>query len=477
MQKFYLILLLCCITFATSAQQLFSVLPYEDNVKILSSVSNTNGQRCLLAFNARKSTLYAWVIDSNGALLAQKTSDTFVHEAEPTIVGANAAGNTFRFYSLETNSSHNGVYYYQGEQLLREIAVDLDRGAISQNNTALLTSGKHYKHIAAFSDNGINYALFYNKKVDSLQVSRYENLGQIKSGRFRVDNSYFNSKLNLEQTYLATGHENPLPTKSKARVKAYVRDSKLYLIFDAPTAVTNLSAIEYTHIIKLDIDQQQASISKLPAAIYGNKHRFNSYLYQDVLFRFGLSKDSLTLRAYDLETLRPLISYKNSVRDAINLRATLGTSTYRDSRKKLGPETKAFLQSLSGAPAIAAYTTSDSTLELSLGTFLTPVSGAAAIPSGAPGGGSFYVPGAVDTEGTQVQFKAVLHYPSLRIVKEPVSQTAYDLVDEYIFQQHRNRNAGSIEIMIEDSGKVYLITRDKKKKTFDILAFSAASAQ
>lgn len=477
MQKFYLVLLLCCLTFTTKAQQLFSVIPYEDNVKLLSSVKNSDGKRCLLGFDRNKNTFHAWVIDRQGALVTHKISATVVLADEPVIIGTSASGNTFSFYSLENDTSHEGIYYNQGEHVLSEITVDLDKSAISQNNTALLSSEKHYKYIAAFSDNGVNYALFYNKKVDSLQVTRYERLQQMKTARFGIPNSYFNSKLNLQQTYLATGKENHLPTKSKARVKAYVRDNKLYLMFDAPTAVTNLSAIEYTHIVKLDIDQQQASISKLPAAIYGDKHRFSSYLHQDILFRFGVSKDSLTLRAYELETLRPLVTYKNGVRESISFRATPGTSTYRDARSKLTPETKTFLQSLSGAPAIAAYATSDSTIELSLGTFLTPVSGGAAIPSGAPGGGSFYMPGAIDTEGTQVQFKALLHYPSLRIIKAPVSQTAYDLVDDYIFQQHRSRTAGSIEMMIEEGGRAYLITRDKKKRTFQILTFSSAPIQ
>jgi len=149
------------------------------------------------------------------------------------------------------------------------------------------------------------------------------------------------------------------------------------MIFDGYSLRGKPSKEATTEILTLDWNTGKTEYRTLPAIEQRNTPTFNSFLHQDKLFRLNLEKDKLKLVAYDFNTLQPVKEYTFTDKEKLALASTpvyqrgsggLFSSGYEVIEK----EDKAMRNLASGVPAITVDTYSDSTLQLTIGSYKAP---------------------------------------------------------------------------------------------------------
>jgi hypothetical protein len=364
-----LILALLFLGFAAteaSAQQEFANLELPiRRAEDLVSVADGDGNVCLYFFQGGK--LYFNLVSPGGQLVAAQEIP-YRFSQLPQILGTRVTDTEFVFYSRFMNGNKDYV---------RPFAVDRYTGAFRSMPDAPIKKDRGETFVGAFADANHFYMLFTDKKENlhlyrELDESYYEKktfssaeMPRTRSRQERQKELIFVHP-DLERTVFAGHH----------RSKIYTRGNKIYMIFDG-YSLKGKGKETTTEILTLDWPSGQTTYRTLPALELKNEPHFNSFLHQDMLFRVQLNKDKFNLTAYDFNTLQPIKEYNYTGDQEIDIKATpvhqRGASALFSSGNSVIEKTSKVMKNLSsGRPAITVDAFSDSTLQLTIGSYQPP---------------------------------------------------------------------------------------------------------
>ncbi|TPE42784.1 hypothetical protein FJM65_16670 [Pontibacter mangrovi] len=310
------------------------------------------------------------MLSPNGEKLAQHEIP-YRYAQDPQVMGTRVTDDEFIFYSRYTTgrrefvrpfaiNRHTGAF-----QSLQDVQLKLPRNVTfvggfgdEDHFYMLYTDRDHNLHL--FRDSDVRVSTMDYKLFKSEQMPRTRDRYARESGMIYVHPD-------LERNVF-TGHH---------RSKIYSRGDKLYMIFDGYQLRGKSSKETTTEILSLDWDTGQTTYRTLPAIAQRNAPSFNSFLYQDKLFRVNIEKDKFKMAVYDFNTLQPLKEYAYADDEDIALRSTpvrqrgaggLFSSEYEVIEK----QDKVMKNLANGIPAITVDTYSDSTLQLTIGSYKAP---------------------------------------------------------------------------------------------------------
>ncbi|MCX2740418.1 hypothetical protein [Pontibacter anaerobius] len=310
------------------------------------------------------------MISPSGEKLAQHEIP-YRHSRDPQVMGTRVTGDEFIFYSRYTNGRREYV---------RPFAINRHTGAFRSLQDVQLKLPRNVTFVGGFGDEDHFYML-YTDKDSNLHLYRDsdENVATMDYKLFKAEemprtrdryareSGMIYVHPDLERNVF-TGHH---------RSKIYSRGDKLHMIFDGYSLRGKPSKETTTEILTLDWSTGKTAYRTLPAINQRNEPSFNSFLHQDKLFRVNLEKDKFVLAAFDFNTLEPLKEYTYTDKEEIALKSTpvhqrgaggLFSSGYEVIEK----EDKVMKNLASGIPAITVDTYSDSTLQLTIGSYKAP---------------------------------------------------------------------------------------------------------
>lgn len=310
------------------------------------------------------------MISPTGEKLAQHEIP-YRSSKDPQIMGTRVTDDEFIFYSRYTNGRREYV---------RPFAINRHTGAFRSLQDVQLKLERNVNFVGGFGDDDHFYMLYTDKDSNlhlyrdseysvatmDYRLFKPEQMPRTRD-RYARESGLIYVHPNLERN-VYTGHH---------RSKIYSRGDKLHMVFDGYQLRGKSSKEATTEILTLDWNTGKTEYRTLPAIAQRNTPAFNSFLHQDKLFRLNLEKDKLKLTAYDFNTLQPVKEYTFTDKEKLALASTpvyqrgaggLFSSGYEVIEK----EDKAMRNLASGIPAITVDTYSDSTLQLTIGSYKAP---------------------------------------------------------------------------------------------------------
>jgi hypothetical protein len=364
-----LILALLLLGFAATevrAQQEFANLELPmRRAEDLVSVADGDGNVCLYYFQGGK--LYFNLISPTGQVVAAQEIP-YRWSQQPQVLGTRVTDSEFIFYSRFVNGN---------KEYVRPFAVDRYTGAFRSMPDAPIKKDKGETFVGAFADASHFYMLYTDRK-ENLHLYRELDEAYYEKKTFSTADMPRTRTRQERQTELIFVHpdlERNVFT-GHHRSKIYTRGDKIYMIFDGYN-LRGQGKKTTTEILTLDWPTGQTSYRTLPALEVKNEPNFNSFLHQDMLFRVQLEKDKFHLTAYDFNTLQPIKEYNYSGDQEIDIKATpvhqRGASALFSSGNSVIEKTSKVMRNLSsGRPAITVDAFSDSTLQLTIGSYQPP---------------------------------------------------------------------------------------------------------
>ncbi|MDX5418745.1 MAG: hypothetical protein LPK09_05980 [Hymenobacteraceae bacterium] len=360
------LLLLSFVAPEVRAQQEFANLDLPiRRAEDLVSVADGDGNVCLYFFQGGK--LHFNLVSPSGQVVAAQEIP-YRFNQQPEILGTRVTPNEFVFYSRFVNGN---------KEFVRPFAVDRYTGAFRSLPDAPIKKERQETFIGAFADAEHFYMLYSDKKENfilyrELDETYYEKkvFSSAEMPRTRSRHERHNELIfvhpDLERTVFAGHH----------RSKIYTRGDKVFMIFDG-FYLRKQNKKTTTEILTLDWPSGKTSYQTLPALDYKNESHFNSFLHQNTLFRVQLLKDQFNLTAYDFGSLQPIREYNYTDEQEIDIKATpvhqRGSAGLFYSGNSVIEKTSKVMRNLSnGRPAITVDAFSDSTLQLTIGSYQPP---------------------------------------------------------------------------------------------------------
>lgn len=337
-----------------------------NRVQELVTLADDNGNVCVYFFQGGK--IYVNLLAPSGELIASQEIPYRMSQ-EPQILGTRVSDDSFIFYSRYIN----GRRHY-----LRPFAIDRRRGNFRSYQDIELNLSRGEYFVGAFADKEHFYMLYsdkhnnlhlYRDSGDHVQMEKKTFTSNMPRTNVRQERErdLIHISPDLERTVF-TGHH---------RSKIYSRGDKVHMIFDGYYTKGNGKNVT-TEILTLDWDTGKADYRTLPSISQKSDPRFNSFLHENTLFRLQLDKDSLQLAAYDFASLAPLKKYSFGSKEKITLKATpvqqRGRQSLFSSKVKTIEDDKALRNLADGVPAITVDAFNDSTIQLTIGSYLPPAS-------------------------------------------------------------------------------------------------------
>ncbi|CAM3412986.1 hypothetical protein POKO110462_01615 [Pontibacter korlensis] len=310
------------------------------------------------------------MLSPSGEKLAQHEIP-YRYAKDPQIMGTRVTDEEFVFYSRYINGRREYV---------RPFAINRHTGAFRSLQDVQLKLERNVTFVGGFGDEDHFYMLYTDKNSNlhlyrdsdenvatmDYQLFQAEDMPRTRD-RYARESGMIYVHPDLERNVF-TGHH---------RSKIYSRGDKLHMIFDGYFLRGKNSKETTTEILTLDWNTGKTQYRTLPVIEQRNAPSFNSFLHQDKLFRVNLEKDKFKLTAYDFNTLQPLKEYAFTDKEELALKSTpvyqrgsggLFSSGYEVIEK----EDKVMKNLASGIPAITVDTYSDSTLQLTIGSYKAP---------------------------------------------------------------------------------------------------------
>ena len=368
MRKLFLILSFIG-AFATvaSAQKEFAALDLPMNrAEDLVSVADKNGNVAIYYY--QNGNLNFALVSPSGEQVA-KHEIPYRLSQDPQLLGTRVTDDEFIFYSRHTSGR---------KEFIQPFAINRKSGAFRSLQETQLKIDRNMSFLGGFGDNQ-NFYLLYTDKDGNLHMYRDgQDAGMFEQKTFETDmprtreryareNELIFVHPDLERSVF-TGHH---------RSKIYLQDNKIHMIFDGYPVRGKDSDEVTTEILTLDWQSGESTYRTLPTIEQRGNPSFNSFLHNNTLFRVNLEKDMLNLTAYNFNTLQPVKEYKYSDEEEITIKSTpvqqRGAGGIFSPEKKVIEKTSKVMKNLAnGIPAITVDTFNDSTLQLTIGSYLPP---------------------------------------------------------------------------------------------------------
>ena len=369
MRKLFLTLLFVS-AFATiaSAQKEFAALQLPMNrAEDLVSVADKNGNVCIYYYQG--GDLHFALISPSGEQIA-KHEIPYRMSQDPQLLGTRVSDSEFIFYSRHTSGRR---------EYIQPFAINRKNGAFRSLQETQLRIERNTNFLGGFGDND-HFYLLYTDRDNNLHMYRdAEDVGMFEQKTFKPEemprtreryareNELIFVHPDLERSVF-TGHH---------RSKIYLQGDKINMIFDGYSLRGKKSSQLTTEILTLDWNTGNTLYRILPVIEERGDPSFNSFLHDNILFRVSLEKDMMHLTAFDFNTLQPLKEYKYSDEEEIAIKSTpvqqRGAGGLFSPESKVIEKTSKVMRNLaSGIPAITVDTFSDSTLQLTIGSYQPP---------------------------------------------------------------------------------------------------------
>ncbi|WP_242926406.1 hypothetical protein [Pontibacter vulgaris] len=367
MHRFILTLLLFAgfAQMATAQREFANIdLPMRRAEDLVSVADEKSGNVCVYFFQS--SRLYFNLISPSGQLIASQEIP-YRWSEQPQIMGTRVTDDEFIFYSRFVNGRR---------EFVRPFAVNRLDGKFRTLPDMELKKDKGEYFMGGFADADYFYMLYADKK-ENLHLYRDDQEARMTKKTFspklpRTRDRYDRERdlifvhPNLERTVIAGHH----------RSKIYTRGDKILMVFDG-FRLKGQGDKATTEILTLDWNTGQTNYRNLPAIEQNGDPEFNSFLHQNTLFRLQLDKDKLNLTAYDFATLQPVKTYNFSGDEEITIKSTpvhqRGAKALFSSESKVIEKTSKVMKNLAGGiPAITVDAFSDSTIQLTIGSYQPP---------------------------------------------------------------------------------------------------------
>lgn len=370
MHRFILTLLLF-VGFAqiASAQREFAnlELPLRQPEDLV-SVADDNGNVCLYFY--QNSKLHFTLVSPSGEVLASHAIP-YRWNRDPQVLGTRVTGTEFIFYSRYVNGRREYV---------RPFAINRKTGAFRSLQDVELEKERNTYFVGGFGDDNHFYMLYTDKK-DRLHLYRSSDTPE---GLAKMDRKIFEPNLpdtrardtrmmdlvyvhpDMEQTVMAGYHSG----------KIYTRNGNIFMIFDGYELKGSKNEAT-TEILALDWETGKANYRVLPALAQRNDPAFNSFLFGDKIFRLQLDRDKLDLTAYNFSNLEPVKTYTFSGDEEIAIKASpvyqRGKGGLFSSDVDTVKQSSKVIKKLAeGVPAITVNAFTDSTIQLTIGSYDPP---------------------------------------------------------------------------------------------------------
>ncbi|GAB3536880.1 hypothetical protein GCM10027443_28320 [Pontibacter brevis] len=369
MRKIFLSVLLAA-AFATvaNAQTEFANIELPMNrAEDLVTVADKSGNVCIYFYQSGR--LNFALISPNGEQLAQHQIP-YRYSQEPQILGTRVTDNEFIFYSRYTNGRREYV---------RPFAVHRRTGAFRSMQDEQLQVARNATFLGGFG-NDEHFYMLYTDKDNNLHLYRDtdEDMAHLEHKTFKPEMPRTRDRYARETDliYVSDDIEHNVFT-GHHRSKIYIRGEKTYVIYDGFNLRGQSTKEATTEILTLDWATGKTSYRTLPAIAQGNTPTFNSFLHKDKLFRVQLERDQFKLTAFDFNTLKPIKEYSYSGDEEITIKSTpvqqRGAKSIFSSNNTEIEKTSKIMKSLAnGVPAITVDAFSDSTLQLTIGSYKAP---------------------------------------------------------------------------------------------------------
>lgn len=368
MRKLFLTMLFAGM-FATmaSAQQEFAALELPmSRAEDLVSIADKNGNVAIYYYQNG---------NLNFALVSPKGEQIAKHEIpyrmskDPQLLGTRVTDNEFVFYSRHTSGR---------KEFVQPFAINRFSGAFRSLQETQLQIPRNTTFLGGFGDDNHFYLLYTDKDYNLHLYRDGQGVAKMDQRTFKPDmprtrdryareNELIYVHPDLERSVF-TGHH---------RSKIYLKDDKIHMIFDGYALRGQKTREKTTEILTLDWNTGESTYRTLPVIEQKGDAGFNSFLHKNTLFRVNLEKDMLQLTAFDFSTLQPVKEYKYSKEEEITIKSTpvqqRGAKSLFSSDNKVIENTSKVMKNLSsGIPAITVDTFNDSTLQLTIGSYLPP---------------------------------------------------------------------------------------------------------
>ncbi|MCC9165227.1 hypothetical protein [Pontibacter harenae] len=330
----------------------------------LVTVADDDGNVCVYFFQNGK--IYFNLLSPSGEQIAAQEIP-FRMNQEPQILGTRVSANSFIFYSR---------YISGRREYVRPFSIHRTQGTFKSHQDIELRLGRGEYFVGAFADTEHFYMLYSDKDAnlhlyrdaDDVQMEKKtfttEEMPRTRDRQERERELIFINP-DMERTVFAGHH----------RSKIYSRGDKIHMVFDGFQTKGN-SKNATTEILTLDWNSGKTNYRTLPAIEQKSEPKFNSFLHDNTLFRLQLDRDSLNLTAYDFASLKPIKEYSFGSEDDITLKATPvvkhGNQSFLSSDAKTIEGNKVMKNLADGIPAVTVDAFNDSTIQLTIGSFLPP---------------------------------------------------------------------------------------------------------
>lgn len=355
--------------FATtaSAQKEFASIELQmRNAEDLVTVADDEGYVCVYFFQG--GNLNFRLLSPTGKQVAQHEVP-YRFSQDPQILGTRVTDEEFIFYSRHVNGRREYV---------RPFAINRQTGAFRSIQDQLLKTDRNFTFIGGFGDKEHFYMLYTDRKYNlhlfrdsDAEVAQLERRTfEDKMPRARDRDARLADLIyvypDMEQSVF-TGHH---------RSKIYARGDKIYMIFDGYQLKGEKNKAT-TEILTLDWNTNQTDYRTLPFIEQKNEPVFNSFLFENTLFRVQLEKEEMKLMAFDFTTLQPKKEYNYQGEEEITIKATpvlqRGAKSLFSSDKTIIEKTSKVMKKLaSGVPAITVDNFTDNSIQLTIGSYEAP---------------------------------------------------------------------------------------------------------
>ncbi len=368
MRKLFLSLLMMgAFATAANAQKEFANIELPMNrAEDLVTVADDSGNVAIYFYQSGK--LNVALLSPSGEKIAQHEIP-YRFSQEPQILGTRVTDEDFVFYSRYTNGRREYV---------RPFAVNRHTGAFRSLQDEQLQIARNTNFLGGFG-NDEHFYMLYTDRDNNLHLYRDndENVAHLEHRVFKPNMPRTRDRYAREADliYISDNIEHNVFT-GHHRSKIYIRDGKIYMIFDG-FDLKGSKREATTEILTLDWDTGKTEYRTLPALEQRNEPSFNSFLFQDKLFRVNLERDHFKLTAYDFNTLKPIKEYSYSGDEEITIKSTpvqqRGARSLFSSNSTVIEKTSKVMKNLAdGVPAITVDTFNDSTLQLTIGSYKAP---------------------------------------------------------------------------------------------------------
>ncbi|MHA6249445.1 hypothetical protein ACXYMU_15995 [Pontibacter sp. CAU 1760] len=367
MRKLLLSLLLMgAVATAANAQKEFANIALPMNrAEDLVTVADDSGNVAIYFYQNGKVNIA--LLSPSGEKLAQHEIP-YRFSQEPQILGTRVTDEEFMFYSRYTNGRREYV---------RPFAVNRHTGAFRSLQDEQIQVARNTEFLGGFG-NDEHFYMLYTDRDNNIHLYRDndEDVARLEHRVFKPNLPRTRSRYAREEglIYVSDNIEHNVFT-GHHRSKIYLRDGKIYMIFDGYDLRGEKEAT--TEILELDWDTGETKYRTLPFIKQGNNPSFNSFLYKDKLFRVNLERDQFKLTAFDFNTLKPVKEYNYSGDEEIAIKSTpvhqRGARSLFSSNNTVIEKTSKVMKNLAdGVPAITVDAYNDSTLQLTIGSYDAP---------------------------------------------------------------------------------------------------------